>query len=96
MRYLSISGGNNGTEDILRGMMVILYILQYVGIHHDEGKENGPEQALAPHGAMSLSLWDSLCEQARSLSHRQRLTPTGIKPVQDENCYRIKLHLDGA
>ena len=78
-------------------MFCILYrLLQRVGIHRDEGKENGHGQALAPHGALSLSLWDSLCEQARRLSHRQRLTPTGLKPVHDENCYRIKLHLDGA
>ena len=78
-------------------MFCILYrLLQRVGIHRDEGKENGHGQALAPHGALSLSLWDSLCEQARSLSHRLRLTPTGLKPVHDENCYRVKLHLDGA
>ncbi len=63
--------------------MVSLYV---------KGKENGHVQAYAPTGAMGLKRWGDLTSKLDGDPHNFNPTPTGEKPVRDENCLGIKLH----
>ena len=57
-----------------------------MGIHHHEGKENSPEQALAPHGAKACSGLFSISTNIIDSAKKPH-----IRPMENIHCAVIHL-----